>query len=67
MSSAADDMTALIIWDIVKTDPVLGGSGDSMDMKKLPPDMLLELVYDMYEVLMCTARIMSLSPETRSC
>jgi hypothetical protein len=32
--SAAKDITALMIWDIFLTVPLLGGNSTSLDMKK---------------------------------
>ena len=35
-ASADDDMTALMILDIVNTDPLLGGNAVLFDMKNAP-------------------------------
>ena len=43
-ASAVEDMTALIIWDIVMTSPFFDGMDTSSDMKKCPPDLLLTFV-----------------------
>ena len=40
-ASAADDMTALMIFAIVNTAPLLVGNAVLFDMKKSPPDLLL--------------------------
>ena len=40
-ASHADDITALINWDSVRTAPLFGGIGLSLDMKKCPPTLLL--------------------------
>ena len=44
LASAADDTTALIIWEMVNTAPLLGGSGESADMKKCPPERMRAFV-----------------------
>ena len=41
---ATEDMTALIIWDIVMTAPLFDGMAASSDMKKCPPALLLAFV-----------------------
>ena len=43
-TSAADDMTFLMICAMVRTVPLLGGLAASFDMKKCPPDQLQALV-----------------------
>ena len=40
-ASDADDMTAFIIYEMVRTDPLFGGTAESSDMKKCPPALLL--------------------------
>lgn len=40
-ASAADDITALMIWAIVSTAPLLRGAWSFSDMKKCPPARLL--------------------------
>ena len=40
-ASADDDMTALMMWAMFSTAPLLGGSSLSSDMKKCPPARLL--------------------------
>ncbi len=45
-ASAADDITALMIFAIVRTAPLFGGSASLFDMKKCPPAWLRALVSD---------------------
>ena len=40
-ASAADYMTAFMICEMVRTDPLFGGTAESSDMKKCPPALLL--------------------------
>ena len=40
-ASAADDITDLMIWEMVITAPLLSGMGELLDMKKWPPARLL--------------------------
>ena len=40
-ASAAEDMTAFMICEIARTDPLFGGTAESLDMKKCPPDLLI--------------------------
>ena len=40
-ASAADDMTALMICEMVRTDPLFCGTAKLSDMKKFPPALLL--------------------------
>ena len=42
-ASAADDMTALMIWAVVSTAPLLAGSSSFSERKKWPPARLLAL------------------------
>ena len=44
--SSTEDITVLMIFDKVQMAPLFGGLGYSLDMKKWPPDMLLEFVSD---------------------
>ena len=46
LASAADDMTALMICEIVRMAPLLLGIASSLDMKKCPPALLRALVSD---------------------
>ena len=41
LTSAAKNITALIICAIVSMNPLFGGSGESLDMKKFPLALLL--------------------------
>ena len=45
-ASSAEDMTAFMIREMVRTDPLFGGTDESSDMKKFPPAMLLAFDYD---------------------
>ena len=45
-ASAAEDITALIIWDTVMTAPLSGGMAAFSDMKKCPPALLLSFDSD---------------------
>ena len=47
-ASAADEMTALIILVLVKTDPLLSGKYVLLDINKCPPTLLLDLVLERY-------------------
>ena len=40
-ASVAEDMTAFMICEMVRTDPLFGGTAESSDMKKCPPALLL--------------------------
>ena len=40
-TSAAEDITVLMIWEMVTTAPLLAGMGELLDMKNLPPARLL--------------------------
>jgi len=46
LASAADDMTASMICEIVRMAPLLLGIASSLDMKKCPPALLHALVLD---------------------
>ena len=39
--SAAEDMTAFIIFEIVRTDPLFDGTAESSDMKKFQAALLI--------------------------
>ena len=41
LASAAEDITALMIWDKVSVAPLFDGMASSLDMKKCPPALLL--------------------------
>ena len=40
-ASAADYMSALMVCEMVRTDPLFGGTAESLDMKKCPPALIL--------------------------
>ena len=40
-ASAAEDITALMIWETVRVAPLFDGMTSSLDMKEFPPDLLL--------------------------
>ena len=40
-ASAAEDITALMIWETVRMAPLFDGMASSLDMKKCPPALLL--------------------------
>ena len=48
-ASAAEDMTALIIWVVVMTDMLLGGVAVSLDMKKYVPARLRAFDPEIYD------------------
>ena len=60
LTSADEGIIASIICAIVSMAPLFGGSGGSLDMKILPPGILIEFVSSGWGVLQCTARMMSL-------
>ena len=45
-ASAAEYMTAFMICEMVRTDPLFGGAAESSDMKKFPPALLLAFYSD---------------------
>ena len=51
-ASAADDMNASIILDIVNTAPLLVGNTVLFDMIKCPPALLLDFVSGSYKALL---------------
>ena len=55
-ASAAEDMTALIIFVMVITAPLLGGMAEFLDMKKCPPSLLRAFVSEIYEASLWPAR-----------
>ena len=59
-ASAAYDMTALMILDIVNTAILLGGNAVLFDMKISPPAMLLDFFSERYEASLWPATTMSL-------
>ena len=44
-ASAADIITALMIWNTVSTEPLLAGKRSSLEQKKWPPALLCAFVY----------------------
>ena len=60
-TSAAEDMTSLIIWDIFMTAPLLDVFSDSSITKTCPPDLLQDLDSERYEASLCPARTLSLA------
>ena len=48
-----------MIWEMVTTDPLFAGMGESFDMKKWPPARLLSFDYDSYEASLWADRTMS--------
>ena len=45
-ASAAEDMTAFMICEMVRTDPFFSRTAESSYMKKFPPAQLLAFDYD---------------------
>ena len=45
-ASSSEYITVLVICAIVRMDPLFGGSGESLDMKKLYPALLRVFVSD---------------------
>ena len=60
-ASAADDMTALIIVDIVNIAPLFGAELLLFDRKKYPPAQLHALFSFAYPASLCTCKITSLA------
>ena len=60
-ASAAEDITALIIFDMVRTAMLLGVFSDLSVMKKCPPDLLWEPDSEGYEASLCPDRTISLA------
>ena len=61
-ASAADDMTALIIiWEILRTAPLLRGMFSFPAMNMWPPARLRALASDKYEASLWMARTISLA------
>ena len=60
-ASAAEDMTASMIWVMVMTAPLFGGVLVSLDMKTFPPALLRAFDSERYEASLCTTRTMSLA------
>ena len=45
-ASAAEDITAFMIFEMARTDPLFGRTAESSDMKKCPPALLLVFYSD---------------------
>ena len=60
-ASAAEDITALIICEMMMTAPLFGGMAEFLDMKKCPPALLCAFVSDRYEASLWPARTMLLA------
>ena len=60
-ASADDDITALMILEIVNTSPLLGGNAVLLDINKCPPTMLREFVLERYEASLWPASTMLLA------
>ena len=58
---AADNMTALMIIEIVVTAPLFGGSAVSYVMKKCPPALLRDFASERYNALLCPVITMVLA------
>ena len=60
-ASAADDMTARIIWEMLRTAPLLMGILSFPAMNMWPPARLRDLGSERYDALLWIARTMSLA------
>ena len=60
-ASAADDMTARIIWEMFRTAPLLMGISSFPAMNMWPPARLRDLGSDRYDASLWIARIISLA------
>ena len=60
LACAAEDMTALMIWEMVMTAPLLGGVEVSLDMKKCPPAQLRAFNSEIYYAPLWPTRTMLL-------
>ena len=60
-ASAADDMTARMIWDISRTAPLFVGMSLLADMNMCPPARLRALGLDRYDASLWIARTMLLA------
>ena len=60
-ASAADDITARIIWEMLSTAPLLDGISLRPAMKMWPPARLRDFGSDRYDASLWIARIMSLA------
>ena len=57
-ASAAEDMTAFMIWAMLMTAPLFGGVLVLLDMKKCPPALIRAFDSERYEASLCTTRTM---------
>ena len=60
-SSAVEDMTVLMILEIVVTALLFGGSAVSSVMKKCPPDLLRDFASERYDASLCPVSTMALA------
>jgi hypothetical protein len=61
LASMADDITALIICDMLSTAPLLMGMSSVPAMNMWPPALLWALCSDRYNALLCIASLMLLA------
>ena len=61
LASAAEDITNLMIWEIVRTGPLLVGTVVSSESMMCAPARLRALLTLRYAALECPARTMSLA------
>ena len=61
LASSAEDMTALIICEMVMTAPLFSGMVEFLDMKKCPPALLFTFVSKRYEASLWPERTMLLA------
>ncbi len=61
LASAADDITALIICNILSTAPLLMGTSSMPAINMWPPALLQALGSDSYDALLCIASFISLA------
>ena len=59
-ASADDDITALMILEIVNTSPLLGGNAVLLDINKFPPALLQAFVVESYKASLWPTRTISL-------
>jgi len=60
-ASAADDITAWMIWAVLSTVPLMAVSSSFSERKKYPPALLLACGLLSYDASLCRARTMSLT------
>ena len=61
LASAAEDMTALIIFAVATTAPLLCGMAELLDMRKCPPSLLHFFSSNRYEASLWPARTVLLA------